>query len=468
MSQVADVQFFSKREKPYPKKVKGTFRKLKSTIATVLLFVYFFAPYLRWDRGSGLPDQAILIDMPARRAYVFFVEIWPQEVYLLTGLLIIFAVGLFFITTLLGRFWCGYLCFHTVWSDWYVGIERFFQGDYLKRKKLDASPWNWNKVWRKGVTNLIYIVIALVTGFSFVAYFNDAPTLFKNLWHADLSPAVFTIMMGVALIAYFMPAYAREQICHYVCPYARFQSAMFDQDTLIVGYDTNRGEPRGKHKKDEPWEGRGHCIDCKQCVQVCPVGIDIRNGLQMECVACALCVDACNGVMEKVGLPKSLIRYDTTRNQELRQKGQKEKIRIFRPRVFYYFGILATVAVLMMFAVYHRSLFELHVMHDRNPLFVQLSSGKIRNGYEMNVLNKTQKEKTYRFSFEGLEDADVILKKAGQEVGDVFQVGADQTQRLRIFVIASPVENAQQPIKFILEDVETGEKEEYKSLFISQ
>ena len=346
--------YFAKQEKVYPKRVWGKFRKLKWIAMVITLAIYYLTPFIRWDRGPYMPDQAVLIDLPNRKAYWFWIEIWPQEVYILTGLLILAAVALFFVTALFGRVWCGYFCPQTVWTDLFVWVERIVQGDRNARKKLHNSPWSWDKVKKISLTHFLWLVIAWCTAGSFVLYFNDAPELVLSFFRFDVSPTVLAFIVGLTLSTYLMAGYAREQVCTYMCPYARFQSAMFDEDTLIIGYDEERGEPRGKHKKGESWDGRGHCIDCTACVQVCPVGIDIREGLQMECIACGLCVDACNNIMDLVDLPRDLIRYDTLNHLEAKKKGGDEKFNILRLRSLYYALILLAVGLVMLYALWTR------------------------------------------------------------------------------------------------------------------
>jgi cytochrome c oxidase accessory protein FixG len=373
------IQFFKKQEKIYPRRVWGKFRKLKWVAMITLLAIYYGAPWLRWYRGRQSPDQAILIDLVHTRAYFFGIEIWPQEVYYLTGILILAAVGLFFVTSLFGRVWCGYACPQTVWTDLFVWVERIVQGDRNARKKLDESPWTFEKIRKKTLTHCIWIGIGLCTGGAWVFYFNDAPTLLDQIVHFDVPWSVGSWILGLTFSTYLMAGFAREQVCTYMCPYARFQSAMFDKDTLIIAYDEQRGETRGKHKAGDTWEGRGHCIDCDSCVVVCPMGIDIREGLQMECIACGLCVDACDNVMDKIGLPKGLIRYDTE---------SKKPFNPLRPRTFWYGGIISLVGCLMLYSLLTRSPLELSITHDRNPLFVTLSHGEVRNGYTITIINK--------------------------------------------------------------------------------
>lgn len=460
------IQYFAKQEKIYPKRVWGRYRKLKWAAMIITLGIYYLTPFIRWDRGPNAPDQAVLIDLANARAYWFWIEIWPQEVYILTGILILAAIALFFVTSLFGRVWCGYLCFQTVWTDLFVWVERIVQGDRNARKKLQEGPWTWDKVRKIAVTHFIWLVIAWCTAGSFVLYFTDAPTLVRSFFEFDVSTTVLGFIGGLTFSTYLMAGFAREQVCTYMCPYARFQSAMFDRDTLIIGYDEQRGEKRGKHKKGESWEGRGHCIDCTACVQVCPTGIDIRDGLQMECIACGLCVDACNNIMDKIDLPRGLIRYDTVNHMEAEVKGGKEQFKFWRPRTFYYGGILATVGLVMLAALITRAPLELHVLHDRAPLFVQLSSGEIRNGYVIKILNKTHEHRSYELTLDGLEKAQIEVKAAGDVSADNLYVPADSVGTYHVFVSADVEPDRPRDVTFTLQG--DGVKDEYETVFITR
>lgn len=462
------LSLFAKQEKIYPKRVWGKYRKLKWVAMAITLGIYYTAPFLRWDRGPNAPDQAILIDLPARRAYWFWIEIWPQEVYLLTGILILAAIALFFVTSLFGRVWCGYFCPQTVWTDLFVWVERLVQGDRNARKKLHEAPWSFEKIRKITLTHFIWLVIAWCTAGSFVLYFNDAPSLVLSFLDWDVSPTVLAFIGGLTFSTYLMAGFAREQVCTYMCPYARFQSAMFDKDTLIISYDTQRGEPRGSHKKGESWEGRGHCIDCSSCVQVCPTGIDIRDGLQMECIACGLCVDACNDIMDKIDLPRGLIRYDTTNHMAAKEKGGRERFRILRPRTFYYGFVLSFVAAIMLYALIARAPIELHVLHDRNPVFVQLSSGEIRNGYIIKILNKTHDNKTYMLRVEGLEGARIDINSAGDITSDTIYVKADSVGTYHINVHADVLPSDVREIEFVLQDIVGKSSARYDSIFVTR
>lgn len=463
----AKLQLFAKQERIYPKRTWGRYRKLKWLIMIITLGIYYLTPWIRWDRGDGIPDQAILIDIPHSRAYFFFIEIWPQEVYYITGLLILAAVVLFFVTSLFGRVWCGYTCPQTVWTDLFVWVERIVQGDRNSRMKLDKSKLTFEKIWKKGLTHFIWLLIGLVTGGAWVFYFNDAPTLMEQILAFDVPWSVLGWILALTGSTYLMAGYAREQVCTYMCPYSRFQSAMFDKDSLIIGYDKKRGEPRGKHKEGDSWEGKGHCIDCTACVQVCPMGIDIREGLQMECIACGLCVDACNDIMEKIGLPKGLVRYDTQHNQEMRDQGKTMETHFLRPRTLWYVAIIAVVGSVMLYGLLTRSPLELHVLHDRNPLFVRLSDGDIRNGYDIKILNKTHNDKNYSLWVSGLDRADYRIQGAGILSMGYLPVFADSVGHYKLFITAEKQEIDRKEITFTLIDKDTEYRDTYESIFIS-
>jgi len=433
----------------------------------VLLGIYYLAPFLRWDRGIHAPDQAILIDMAHQRAYFFFIEIWPQEVFYLTGILVLAALGLFFVTSLFGRVWCGYACPQTVWTDLFVWVERIVQGDRVKRQKLHNAKWGLEKIGKMALTHFLWLVIGLFTGGAWVFYFNDAPTLLEHIFNLDVPWSVLGWVISLTFSTYLMAGFARDQVCKFMCPYARFQSAMFDKNTLIIGYDEERGETRGKHKKGESWEGRGHCIDCTACVQVCPVGIDIRDGLQMECIACGLCIDACDNVMEKLELPKNLIRYDTPFNQESRTLERPEKTRLLRTRTVYYSVLLFLVGAIIVYGLVNRSTTEMHVLRDRNPLFVVLSDGTVRNGYDIKILNKTQADQIYSLSVTGVPGLDVRVQGFGDVSASRLPVFADSVGHFRVFIAAPKPAQKRNPLVFTLIDSTANDGDHYESLFVS-
>lgn len=459
-----DITFFAKQKKVYPRRVWGKYRKLKWLAMILLLGIYYLAPWIRWDRGPHAPSQAILIDMPHSRAYFFGIEIWPQEVYYITGILILAAVGLFFVTSLFGRVWCGYACPQTVWTDLFVWVERLVQGDRNARKKLDESPWTWDKLSKKMLTHLIWLFIGLCTGGAWVFYFNDAPTLMEQLVHLQVPWSVGGWILGLTFSTYLMAGFAREQVCTYMCPYSRFQSAMFDKDTLIISYDTERGEPRGKHKAGDSWEGRGQCIDCDSCVVVCPMGIDIRNGLQMECIACGLCVDACNNVMDKLSLPHGLIRYDTISDHE---KHVPAHLHVLRFRSLWYVSIMAAVGSLMLYTLLTRSPVEITILHDRNPLFVKLSDGSVRNGYTLSVINRTHDDRRYTLDVKGIAVQSIKLQQNDEVTPDNLNVFADSVSHFRVFITAPKQHERREEIEFIVTDTVSKRYDEKETTFVS-
>jgi cytochrome c oxidase accessory protein FixG len=387
-------KLFEARKPIYPAKVRGRFRRLKWGFMLILLAIYYITPWLRWHRGEGAPDQAVLVDIINRKFYFFFIEIWPQEVIYFVGLLLLAAMGLFFATTLFGRVWCGYACPQTVWTDLFMTVERFFEGDRNAQMKLAKQPWGFSKISRKIAKHATWVVVGLLTGGAWVMYFNDAPMLLTGFLHGDFPFTATFWMMLLTASTYMMAGFAREQVCTYMCPYARFQGVMFDEDSLIVTYDEQRGEPRGNATDPDA----GDCVDCGRCVAVCPVGIDIRDGQQYRCINCGLCVDACNTVMEKLERPKGLIRYNTL--EQSIPAGAKwwqvaKYARFVRPRTVLYGTIITLVSAVMAYSLLTKPLMEMTVLHQRNPLFVTLSDGSVRNAYTLRVINKTWKDQTY-------------------------------------------------------------------------
>lgn len=461
-------QYFEKRQKTYPQNVKGKFRSIKNWVSFIGLGIFLFAPFIRWERGISSPSQAILIDIPNSRGYFFGIEMWPEETYYLAAILIFAAIALFFVTALLGRVWCGYSCPQTVWTDLFIKVERFFQGDRNDRIKLDRKAFSWSNIWRKTATHLTWIVIGIITGFGFIAYFNDAPTLVKNLLEVNLTMTQIGWILGVAGSTYIMAGFAREQVCNYMCPYARFQGAMFDPQTLIISYDEKRGEPRGKHKKGESFENRGHCIDCKQCVVVCPQNIDIRNGLQMECIACGLCIDACNNVMKQMNLPTGLIRYDT----ELNLEHGTHKFKLIRPKTILYLAILLIVGGLISFSITTKSPFKVDIVASRNPMFVMLSNGDIRNGYEVKISNKTFEDKTYKLQISGINYLETKFEGVEGASLESLPVKAGEVTSFKVYVVVDDeiLKNSggKNNIKFIINENSGGKEVTVDSVFMSK
>jgi cytochrome c oxidase accessory protein FixG len=429
----SDGPLYAPREKIYPKRAHGTFRSIKWIVMAVTLGIYYLVPWIRWDRGPYMPDQAVLIDFPSRRFFFFFLEIWPQEFYYITGLLVLAALGLFLFTAIAGRVWCGYACPQTVWTDLMIAVERFFQGDRNQRIRLDKNPWSFETLWRKGATHFTWLLIAVATGGAWVFYFADAPTLARQLVTFEAPMIAYTFIGIFTATTYLLGGIAREQVCIYMCPWPRIQGAMVDRESLFISYRDWRGEPRGPHKAGQSWEGRGDCIDCRQCVAVCPTGIDIRNGAQLECIQCALCIDACNAIMDKIGRPRSLISYDTVRHLE--SAGQDmAPINFLRPRVLIYAAAMAIVGLIMLTALVLRPDLEVSVLHDRNPIYVKLSDGGVRNGYTVKILNKAYEPRDFTIAVQGLPVTTLSVIGHEKEADPVISVPADGLQSVRVYV----------------------------------
>ena len=384
---------YEARKQLFTQSVWGQFRKIKWAVLIATLGVYYFLPFVRWDRGPNAPDQAVLIDLPARRFYFFFIEIWPQEVYYLTGLLILASLILFLMNAVAGRIWCGYLCPQTVWTDLFMAVERRIEGDRRERLRLYNGPWNAERISKFASKHFVWLMIAWWTGGAWVLYFADAPTLVYNLATFQ-APFVAYLWIGIlTFTTYTLAGWMREQVCVYMCPWPRIQAALTDEHAYNVTYLADRGEPRGSVKKNralrEAGEPAGDCIDCGQCVAVCPTGVDIRDGSQLGCIQCGLCIDACNNVMEKVGLPRDLITYDSEYNLERRLEGKpQERSKIVRPRTIVYMALIGLIAGIMLFTFVGRGSMDVSAQHDRNPLYVQLSDGSIRNAYTIRLSNK--------------------------------------------------------------------------------
>ena len=385
--------------KIHPKRVHGYFRNLKWLVMLVTLRIYYVTPWIRWHRGAFAPDQAVLLDLAHRRFYFFSIEIWPQEFYYVAGLLIMAGIGLFIVTSTIGRAWCGYTCPQTVWTDLFLVVERWVEGDRNARIRLDDAAWSFDKLRKRALKNAIWLLIAMATGGAWIFYFADAPTLARQLATFD-APAVAYMTVGILSATTFVLAgYMREQVCTYMCPWPRIQAAMLDEDSLVVTYNNWRGEPRSRHLKSAAEDKAGDCIDCNACVAVCPAGIDIRDGQQLECITCALCIDACDTIMEKIGRPKGLISYSTLRSFNAALAGTPSAINwrsFIRPRTFVYLAIWMGIGIAMLASLAVRDRLDISVLQDRNPLFVTLSDGSIRNGYTVKVLNMEQRPRRFQ------------------------------------------------------------------------
>jgi len=407
--------FYVKHKKVYPREVHGLFASLRVSGVLVLLGLYYFVPFLRWEG-----HQAVLFDLPNRRFYIFGITFWPQDFFYLAVLLIIAALSLFFFTALAGRLWCGYACPQTVWTEVFLWIERKIEGGRNKQIKLDKSPLTAPKVWRKSLKHFIWISFSLWTGFTFVGYFTPITELLRNFVNLSLGPWEWFWVLFYGFATYGNAGWMREQVCIYMCPYARFQSAMFDRNTLIISYDERRGEPRGSRKKSEDPKGKGlgDCIDCTMCVQVCPTGIDIRDGLQYQCIGCAACIDICNEVMDKMSYPKGLIRY-TTQNAI-----DGISTRLLRPRVIVYFLVLVGISSALFYSMFNRVPLELDVIRDRNALYRTTDEGLIENIYTLKIANMDTIAHTYEISIHSKFGARLLLRDktisvAAGETGEV-------------------------------------------------
>ncbi|GLK85249.1 cytochrome c oxidase accessory protein CcoG [Ancylobacter defluvii] len=460
-----EAPLYEARRKIYPIAVRGTFRRIKWALLVVTLGIYYLLPFVRWDRGPGAPSQAVLVDFANRRFYFFFIEIWPQEIYYLTGLLILAALVLFLMNAVAGRVWCGYLCPQTVWTDLFQAIERMVEGDPRQRREKLKTASRTRRAFEAAAKHVLWLMLAWWTGGAWVLYFADAPTLVMQLLKGE-APAVAYVWIGaLTATTYVLAGHMREQVCTYMCPWPRIQAALTDEYALNVTYRYDRGEPRGSLKKTQALKLQGlpggDCVDCRQCVSACPTGVDIRDGLQLSCVQCGLCIDACDTVMKKIGRPAGLIAYDTEMNVQRRQRGEAPIYRMLRPRTVLYAALIVLIGGLMAAVLATRGWEGLAVIHDRNPLFVQLSDGSIRNGYTLRLVNKQLIPRRFAIAVEGVPEArlEVVGEAATTSGGPVVSVGPDQTHEIRVLVstAARLPANASLDIVFHLTDVTGGE-----------
>ena len=442
-------KLYAAREPVFPRRVSGRFRNLKWIVMALTLGVYYLTPWIRWDRGPGMPDQAVLVDLANRRFFFFMIEIWPHEFYFVAGLLVMAGLGLFLFTSALGRVWCGYTCPQTVWTDLFILTERWIEGDRNARLRLWNAPWDARKVRLRLEKWTVWLIIAVMTGGAWVFYFTDAPTLARDLVTGNAHPVAYMTIAIMTATTFVFGGFMREQICIYACPWPRIQAAMMDEDTLTVAYREWRGEERGKIRKGEatksdvPPGEKGDCIDCMACVNVCPMGIDIRDGQQLECITCALCIDACDDVMDKIGKPRGLIDYMALKDEAAERAGAAPKPlmrHLLRPRTLLYFTLWSAIGVALVAALVLRSPYDLNVTPIRNPLFVTLADGSIRNTYELRLRNKQGREADFaiRISDEHGDAPKGLLVTLEGRPDTTVVVAPDQTHTQRVYVTAAP------------------------------
>jgi cytochrome c oxidase accessory protein FixG len=453
MSDPKPAPLYESAKKIYPREIGGRFASLSKLATITLLGLFYAVPWLMWDGR-----QAFLFDLPARKFYLLGLTLWPQDFPYLALLLIIAALSLFFFTALAGRLWCGFACPQTVWTEAFIWMEQFTEGTRSQRMKLDKAPWSWNKLRRKGSKQFLWISFSLWTGFTFVGYFAPIRKLGYELITFSVGgwTAFWAFFYGFA--TYGNAGYMREQVCKYMCPYARFQSAMFDNDTLIISYDENRGEPRGGRQRsvDAKQAGLGDCIDCTLCVQVCPTGIDIRDGLQYECIACAACIDACDSVMDKMNYPRGLVRY-TTENAL-----HNDKTRVLRPRMMVYAALLLVLVGALVTSMSLRTPIILDVIRDRNALYRELPGDIIENTYTIKIINQSNDSREFQLSVVG--DPGISLNG----VAETLVVAGGGVLSLPVRVRAKrDVAHGVMKIDFIVETIDdTGDRQIEDSRFI--
>jgi len=421
--EAVEASLYAKHEKIYPREVHGIFANLRWLAVAVLLGGYYLAAWVSWDGR-----QILLFDLPERKFHILFWTFWPQDFFYLAVMLIIAALSLFFFTALAGRLWCGYACPQTVWTEVFMWFEYKIEGDRPKQMKLDKMPWNAYKIRTKTLKHIIWAIFGLWTGFTFVGYFTPIRELWDSVWSFNTGPWETFWIFFYGLATWGNAGFMREQVCMYMCPYARFQSAMYDKDTMVVSYDVGRGEPRGSRKRSEdPVEkGLGSCIDCNICVQVCPTGIDIRDGEQYQCIGCAACIDACDDVMDKMGYEKGLIRYTTMNILE----GSESNI--LRPRIIIYAAFLLVLTASLLVAIVNRVPLELDVIRDRNELYSETYDGMIENVYTLKLVNKDQTDHDFRITVTGIENFTMTATK------DIVHVASGEVVTMAVRLKTDP------------------------------
>ncbi len=437
------ASLYAKRKGVYPKAVDGFYRRLKWAIMAVTLAIYWGTPWLRWDRGPYAPDQAVLIDLANRRFYMFAIEIWPHEFYYVAGLLVMAGIGLFLVTSAVGRAWCGYACPQTVWTDLYQHVERVIDGDRNAQIRLAKAPFTASKLTRRLAKWSVWLAIAFATGGAWIHYFADAPTLQHHFWTGTAAPVAYGTVAVLTATTFVLGGFMREQVCIYMCPWPRIQTAMLDEKSLVVTYKHWRGEERGSLKKALAAPGLfGDCIDCDQCVAVCPTGIDIREGPQVGCITCALCIDACDRVMTQIGRPRGLIDYCTEDDAQAEQadKPPRPLIRsLLHGRTLVYLALWSSIGAAMLFALGTRARLDISAQQDRNPIAVRLSDGTIRNSFTVKLRNMETRPRPMRVTVEGLDRAGLWTDqddRADARAAIDTIVPPDSVAKLRLFLVA--------------------------------
>jgi cytochrome c oxidase accessory protein FixG len=460
---------YAAREPVFPRRVSGFFRTLKWWIMAVTLGIYYLTPWIRWDRGPEMPDQAVLVDLAGRRFFFFWIEIWPHEFYFVAGLLIMAGLGLFLFTSALGRVWCGYACPQTVWTDLFILVERWIEGDRNARVRLWSAKWSLHKVRLRITKWISWALIGLATGGAWVFYFTDAPTLLVDLVQGTAHPVAYSTMFILTATTFFFGGVAREQVCIYACPWPRIQAAMMDEDTITIGYRDWRGEPRGKLRKGEADPTQGDCIDCMACVNVCPMGIDIRNGQQMECITCGLCIDACDDMMAKIGKPRGLVDYLALKDEVDERAHRKHAPlmkHIFRPRTLLYTALWSLVGVGLLFALFIRPEIDMTVAPVRNPTFIVQSDGTVRNVYDIRLRNKQGEARPFGLSLHSGTNLSIHVE--GFE-GTLVTVPADEMKQVRVYVDApkgSPESTSERsPFTFWVTDLSSQDRASVGTIF---
>ncbi|MDE0946760.1 MAG: cytochrome c oxidase accessory protein CcoG [Sphingobium sp.] len=448
---------YEKRKGVFPKAVDGFYRRLKWAIMVVTLGIYWVTPWIRWDRGPYAPDQAVLVDMANRRFYMFDIEIWPHEFYYVAGLLVMAGVGLFLVTSAVGRAWCGYACPQTVWTDLFQHVERFIDGDRNAQVRLAKARWTPSKLARRLIKWSVWLIIAFLTGGAWIFYFADAPTLQREFWSGTAAPVAYGTTALLTATTFVLGGFMREQVCIYMCPWPRIQTAMLDEKSLVVTYKDWRGEKRGSVKKAAAHPGEfGDCIDCDQCVAVCPTGIDIREGPQIGCITCALCIDACDKVMGQVGRPRGLIDYCTQDDADAEKQGAAPRPVIktlLRPRTIAYLLVWSSIGAAMLFALGARTRLDIAAQQDRNPIFVTLSDGAVRNAYTIKIRNMETRPRPMTVRAEGLPGAllwtDAMAREQARPAVNVT-VPPDSVAKVRLYAAVPAAGPQRQDFRFVL------------------